>query len=95
MTTYNHRPLDADDLKATHVASHRSTTSSRRPGVAIEGTVRRELVQLARCPDCPGHPKRFGTGPHAPRWVVRDGRHVKVDCAGREIPNAAPTPKET
>lgn len=68
-------------LHAARGVSHRSTTSSRRPGKAIEGTVSYEVGSIVRCPDC-GFMRRAHPGPHAPR-LTADNR--RVDCAGREV----------
>lgn len=35
---------------------------------------------LWRCPKCRG--LNASNGAHAPRWVVRDGKPVQVDCGG-------------
>lgn len=76
-------PGDADDAaEAAAVVrlSHRNTTSSRRPGRAIEGTVRTTAPRLVKCLDCGHHRYNLG-GAHSPHW--RDG--VLVDCVGREV----------
>jgi len=65
------------------VFSHRATTSSRHPGRTFEGTVK-ATTRRALCPKC-GTWWRGGMGPHAPRWVDRNGAHVQVDCAGDEV----------
>lgn len=70
----------SDILPAEVGHSHRSTTSSRRPGVAIVGTVAYRITRLAECPHC-GVLRRISAGPHAPRYV--DGR--RVDCRGVEV----------
>ena len=46
--------------------------------------------QLVPCPDC-GRLRYPFSGPHSPRWKTVDGRHVQVDCVGRELP-ADPSP---
>ena len=71
-------------LPATRGVSHRSTTSSRHPGRAIEGSVSYELHRIAPCLLCGGL-RRVSTNPLSPRWVTREGHHVKVDCAGTEV----------
>lgn len=60
--------------------SHRSTTSSRRPGKAIEGTVSYRVRQIVKCPKCGGF-RYDSPHPHAPRW---EGTR-QVDCEGRPI----------
>lgn len=75
------RASDWDALiPATRGVSHRSTTSSRRPGKAIEGMVHYDVRQVVRCPDCGFMRFEFG-GPHAPRWQC----DRQVDCVGREV----------
>lgn len=80
------RPSDWTDIFARTAAapttgvSHRSTTSSRHPGRAIEGNVHYRISEIVRCVDCGGM-RRSSTNPHAPRW--QDGK--QVDCAGREV----------
>lgn len=69
-----------------YIPSHRHTTSSRRPGVDIAGTVRVRFAALSVCDGCKA--LRYGSGPHSPHWITRDGRHVQVDCAGREVSHA-------
>lgn len=61
------------------ISSHRSTTSSRRPGVAITGTVRVKFTELVRCGKC----RRlwFGGAVHSPHW--KDGK--LVDCQNDEV----------
>lgn len=61
------------------IRSVRYTTSSRRPGVSIQGTVMVRRGDLVSCPDCGG--LWFGGAVHAPHW--RDG--VLVDCLGRRV----------
>lgn len=68
--------------RAETVASHRSTTSSRHPGVQFKGTVRHQLLELQPC-ECGG--VRPGAGPHSPHWVRRPSGTVQVDCMGREV----------
>jgi hypothetical protein len=63
----------------------RHTTSSRRPGVDVVGTVRRRRRQLERCPACGGLTYPLDGAPHAVRWTERGGQHVRVDCIGREV----------
>ncbi|PZR07064.1 MAG: hypothetical protein DI536_28830 [Archangium gephyra] len=60
--------------------SHRTTSSSRRPGKAIEGTVNYAVRSIVRCPDCGGW-RYDSPHPHSPHW--RNG--VQVDCIGREL----------
>lgn len=48
-----------------------------------------ERLQVVKCPHCPGH--RIDTpGPHSPRYVVREGLYVLVDCRGEPIPVPMP-----
>lgn len=68
-------------LPASRGVSHRSTTSSRRPGKAIEGTVHYEVLSIVRCEACGSMRYNLG-GPHSPRYGD-DGR--VVDCLGRPI----------
>jgi hypothetical protein len=68
----------------TRGVSHRSTTSSRHPGRAIEGSVGYVLVQQTTCPDCGGI-RRASLNPHAPRWKRIPGGWMQVDCAGRPV----------
>lgn len=88
MTTFS-RPAEWETmLPATRGISHRSTTSSRRPGKAIEGSVAYDLAEISSCKDCGFMTRATGTGyPHGVRWTSRDGVHVKVDCVGREVPS--------
>jgi len=67
--------------------SHRSTTSSRKPGVAIEGAVAIRQARCVRCEKCGGMRLVMNDphSPHAPRYVVKDGAKVKIDCAGEEV----------
>lgn len=84
MITTSH-PGEWDALMpATRGVSHRSTTSSRHPGRAIEGSVSYALARIGRCESC-GFMRRLSTHPHAPHWTLRGGRHVQVDCAGNEV----------
>ena len=71
-------------LPATRGNSHRSTTSSRHPGKAIEGNVSYEISHITTCEDC-GSARRVSPHPHSPRWVKRAGVHMQIDCAGREV----------
>lgn len=66
-------------------ASHRSTTSSRLPGRAITGTVRRGRHQVVTCAVCCQPKVDLGPGAHAPHWESRGGELVQVDCVGREV----------
>lgn len=68
-------------MPASRGVSHRSTTSSRRPGKAIEGTVHYEVRQVVPCPACGSMRLDLG-GPHAPRYG-KEGR--VVDCVGRVV----------
>lgn len=43
-----------------------------------------ERGRIVECPDCKGK-RRESIHPHAPRWVVRDGKKLQVDCAGRKV----------
>ena len=67
--------------------SHRSTTSSRRPGVAVEGSVHVKLGQCVRCEVCGGIRRVYVVPqlPHATRWVERDGAWIRIDCSGDEV----------
>lgn len=68
----------AEQRSAELVASFRSTTSSRKPGAAIEGTVWRRKRQLIACSKC--HRLRVDLGgPHAPQ-AHPDGS--VTDCMG-------------
>ena len=86
MPTENRYAHEWDKVFVSHrvVVSHRSTTSSRRPGRAIEGAVTYAAGSVGLCLDC-GCTRRIGDTPHAPRIERRNGRHVRVDCAGREV----------
>jgi len=84
--TYSRESDWAHLQPATQGISHRSTTSSRRPGKAIEGTVHYRIAAVSPCPDCGGLTYETATGyPHGVRWVRLGDRHAKVDCVGREI----------
>jgi hypothetical protein len=61
-------------------ASQRFTTSSRRPGAVIHGTVHTRAASIVPCPSCGGLRKDYG-GPHAARWE----RGRLVDCVGRPV----------
>jgi hypothetical protein len=81
--TFSH-PGEWDGVLASDVAhSQRATTSSRRPGALIRGTVTYRRHEIAPCPDC--GVLRRGDGPHAPRWWQLDGVWAVRDCAGREV----------
>lgn len=72
---------------ATQGISHRITTSSRRPGKAIEGNVHYRIAAVSPCPDCGGLCFETATGyPHGVRWVEEGARWLKRDCVGREVP---------
>lgn len=58
--------------------------SSRRPGGPRRGSVVVRRSRIVICPDCGGERLDLG-GAHAPRYVVRHGRTVRVDCIGREV----------
>ena len=83
------RPDDADEVRAV-ITSHRQTTSSRRPGRLIEGSVHRAATPTRRleiCPKC-GSSRWASEGPHAVRWN-RDFT-AQVDCVGQPVgPDAA------
>jgi len=81
------RPGDWDTVvQPKHGLSHRSTTSSRLPGRAIEGTVHYRIAAVVPCPDCGTYMHETFTGyPHGVRWVLDGDRHTKVDCVGREV----------
>lgn len=79
--------LDFTDVAAiarTRIDSHRQTTSSRRPGRVIAGTVHREPEQrrIELCPDC-GNTRWSDDVPHAVR--VNNTSTGHVDCIGREV----------
>lgn len=61
------------------MASHRYTTSSRRPGQVIHGAVMREVTRLQECAKC--HKPWFGGSVHAPHYR---GSSL-VDCVGDEV----------
>lgn len=71
-------------LPATRGVSHRSTTSSRLPGKAIEGSVAYGIARIVACLDC-GTLRRDLGGPHAPRF---NHQGQLVDCAGRLLRGA-------
>lgn len=48
-----------------------------------------ERLQLTRCPDCGGM-RIDAPGPHAPRFVLRQGSYTLVDCQMRPIPVPIP-----
>jgi hypothetical protein len=59
------------------------------PTIGYDSDHAPELRQIRRltlepCPDCCGR-RMPGPGAHSPRWTVRDGRHVQVDCVGKEV----------
>lgn len=79
------RPADWDVAFGPETGvSHRSTTSSRYPGRAIEGSVHYELVRMVPCADC-GVMRRASPYPHAPRWVFQGSEWLQVDCVGRAV----------
>lgn len=75
---------------STHVASHRSTTSSRRPGVEITGTVFAIRSQAITCVKC-GRLRTvtYGDtqpGPHARRiQALGVVPPVFIDCVGEVV----------
>lgn len=82
--TAHERPDDADEVRAV-ITSHRQTTSSRRPGRLIEGSVQRAATPTRRleiCSKC-GSSRWSGDGPHAVRWN-RDFT-AQVDCVGEPL----------
>lgn len=72
------------------VPSQRSTTSSRLPGKALEGTVWKQKRQVHACPKC--HRLTFAsteTGHvHSPQYRDIGGQHVLVDCTGDVVEGA-------
>ena len=80
MTTYSRESEWSNVLGPVVGISHRSTTSSRRPGKAIEGSVHYEIKSVVVCPTCNGL-RRMSSGPHAPHW--HNG--VMVDCIGKPV----------
>ena len=43
-------------------------------------------AQVVECAHCKGLMRETTTGyPHGVRWSKVDGRHVKLDCVGREV----------
>lgn len=44
-------------------------------------------ARVVKCADCPHgyHLDVVPPGRHAPHWVVRDGRRLLVNCAGKEL----------
>lgn len=68
----------------TPSASHRQTTSSRKPGVVLRGRVWIQRIPITTCPKCGGLRKDLG-GPHSPRLEPRGHDFVRVDCAGNEV----------
>lgn len=87
------RPGDWDRLApATTGVSHRSTTSSRLPGKAIEGTVHYRIARVVECSDCGGMMRETFTGyPHGVRWNLKSSVPQLIDCIGRVVP--LPQPK--
>lgn len=70
---------------AQFIRSVRHTTSSRRPGVDVVGTVRVRYVPLQVCPDC--GVTCSGTvepGRHAPHWASSGPRRL-LNCVGEEV----------
>lgn len=67
--------------------SHRSTTSSRLPGKAIEGAVHYRIARVVECADCGGMMRETFTGyPHGVRFDQKSPRPRLIDCVGREVP---------
>lgn len=66
--------------RETLTHSFRSTTSSRRPGRAIEGTVVTFQRRLITCPHCGGKRMDYD-GPHGLLNTTTEG--VQRDCIGR------------
>ena len=68
--------------------SFRTTTSSRHPGVAIEGVVHVERGRIVTCEKC-GHKRLVYSvplAPHSVRWHVNEkGESIKIDCVGEEV----------
>lgn len=80
------RPSEWDQLlPATVGHSHRSTTSSRHPGRAFEGTVNYEIARVVPCAKC-GHPRRDSVHPHSVTLRRVGDRFIRVDCVGQEVP---------
>lgn len=73
------RPNEVVESREVLTHSHRSTTSSRRPGAKIEGTVTAFLRRIVVCPFCKQKRMDFD-GPHAPVLI---GVDTVRDCAGR------------
>lgn len=73
------RPNEVTESRDVLSHSHRSTTSSRRPGAKIEGTVTAFTRRVVVCKDC-GSKRLDFDGPHA---LVMVGEETKRDCAGR------------
>ncbi len=68
------------DSGPVNVASHRSTTSSRLPGRALEGTVWHAVRRAEVCTGC-GRLTGGFPGAHAPHHGA-DPKQV-IDCSGR------------
>jgi hypothetical protein len=67
------------------IPSHRSTTSSRKPGVDIQGTVAVKHAPLVACPNCGGKTTAPGQG-HRVRYVDAPCGHVHlVNCIGEVL----------
>lgn len=67
-------------MASEFIPSHRSTTSSRKPGAAITGTVQVELRRLERCAHCDR--LWHGGDVHATHW---SSSGELVDCVGRPV----------
>lgn len=67
--------------------SFRSTTSSRHPGVAIEGVVHVERGRIVTCEKCGKKRLVYSVppSPHSLHWIERNGEMIKIDCTGEEI----------
>jgi hypothetical protein len=60
--------------------SHRSTTSSRRPGASIEGSVSFQSARLVQCRECPTQMLDYVLpGQHGAHF---NAKGVLVNCAG-------------
>lgn len=81
---------DRDERSIAAVGiSHRSTTSSRRPGRAIEGSVHFKLRKIGTCPTCGSatyFPAKSKGEPHCWWWGrTATGAACKIGCDGKEI----------
>lgn len=76
-------------LQVTSVrgVSNRSTTSSRKPGAKISGSVSYLISRVVRCPLC-GFFTRSAVSegqPHAWWWGKVGAAHVRIGCDGKPI----------